>query len=426
MRRSRVYVAALALGLLWSGAALAVEYEGDPRAARPLNQQAVQAYQAENFAEAARLFGETYEVYQHPEFLYNQAQCYRRANQHRQALEVYQRYLRECREPSANVHLHIGDCHMHLSQGDQAIRAYRRYLDNEIVGPGAAHARLALATAQPCEEHDMQVVEEVEQVYAQALRTARNPRRTGEAAQSLIQASGRLGIHDFLFCAGGMYQMDRMWSEAAQAFRSYLATPHPRPEAWVDLASCLLMDGDAAGARQAAQRYLRLEPQGEYAEDAQAIVGSRGGGEGEGGDGGPSAADRARADEIVRDAERLYRERQYRQAIARYRAANAIVPSRANLFNICMCYTSAEDWPNAALQWEEYLRGGDQGNDAVGHVFAAQAYYNSTSYREAIRHAEAYIALAREHELPAEIPNLRYIEGLMRDTARELRRGAEE
>jgi tetratricopeptide (TPR) repeat protein len=416
MRKRLVYVAALAVGLLWAGAAFATDYEGDPDEARPINQRAVEAYQAGNFAEAARLFGQTYEAYQHPEFLYNQAQCYRRAGQYREALDVYQRYLRECRAPSANVHLQIGDCHLHLGQGDQAARAYQRYLDNELVGAGAAHARLALATAEPCDEHDPAVVEEIEQIYQQALRTGHTSRGVPEAAQSLIQAAERLGIHDFLYRAGGMYHMEEMYAEAAQAYRRYAATPHPTPEVWGDLATCLYMQQDMAGAREAAQRYLQLDPDGVYADDARDIIGATGG-EAE----GPSAADRERAAEIVREADRLYRARQYRQAITQYRAANSILPSRANLFNICMCYTSAEDWPNAAQQWEEYLRGGDQGNDAVGHVFAAQAYHNSTAFSEAIDHAEAYIALAREHELPGEIPNLRYVEWIMRDTERQLR-----
>jgi tetratricopeptide (TPR) repeat protein len=418
MNRRGVCIIALVLCSLWAVGAWASEYAGDPEAARPHNERAVQAYEAGDYPGAATEFGEAYRAYQHPEFLYNQAQCRRRAGQYDQALEIYERYLHECHEPSPTVHLHIGDCHMHLNEAEQAVRSYHRYLGCEMFNRGAAHARLALGTDTPCDAHDDAVVQQVEEAYRAALEDYRND--TAAAAQSLIQAAERLHVPEFFWNAGSMYQMDQMWDEAVQTYRRYVQSSHPLPEAWVDLASCLEMTNDMDGARQAAQRYLQIAPHGEAAEDANAIIRSAGGEEG-GGETGPSAEDRTRAAELSREAQRLYQARQYDQAIAQYRAANAIVPTRANLFNICMCLTSAENWPDAALQWEEYLRGGDEGYDAVGHVFAAQAYYMSHSFDRAREHAQAYQRLAEQNELPGEAPNLRYLEGLTRDIERESR-----
>jgi hypothetical protein len=43
----------------------------------------------------------------------------------------------------------------------------------------------------------------------------------------------------------------------------------------------------------------------------------------------------------------------------------------------------------------------------------------SHSFDRAREHAQAYQRLAEQNELPAEGPNLRYIEGLLRDIERE-------
>jgi tetratricopeptide (TPR) repeat protein len=414
-RRVALIITTLALALC-ARAATASEYEGDPEAARPINERAVQAYQAGSFADAARLFQEAYQAYSHPEFLYNRAQSERRAGRFRDALATYQNYVTLSDEPTPNVYLHMGDCMLGLNRPPLAANYYHRYLENEMFGTGAARARLALATDTPCSGHDEATVQQVQQAYEEALETYRT--NTPAAAQALIQSADRLHVPELLYNAAGMYQLDQMWAQAAQTFRRYVAAGHPRLDAWVDLASCLLMQNDNAGAREAAERYLQLAPNGDAAQDARDIISAAGGGAH-----APSAGDRARAAEITREAERLYRAGELRQAIAQYRAANAIVPSRANLFNICMCYTADEDWPNAALQWEEYLRGGDQGNDAVGHVFAAQAYYMSHNLDLAGQHVQAYVRMAEQHDLPGAGRNLRYLHGLTRDIERELRAG---
>ncbi len=415
MRKPRVYVAALALGLLWSGAALASGYEGDPDAARPLNEQAARAYQAEDFAEAARLFGETYEAYQHPEFLFNAGQCYRRADQYEQAVAVYRRHVREAREPSPIAYLHIGDCL--LLQGGhliEAVRAFQQYLDYDLTSEHAAHARIAIGTGLPYERHNPQLVQQVQDHYERAMELYAEPGQERQTAEHLIQGYESLHTGEFLYNAAGVYHMEQMWSNAAEAYRRYLRTPNPRPGAWVDLASCLYMAGDDEGARRAAHRYQSAVNRGPRWEEASDIIRATAGG-----DDAPSAGDRQSAAEAFQRGEQHYGRGELDEALREFRTAYQLAGDRAAQFNIGMCHTSARNWAEAAQHWSEYAQDGDQGADAVAHLFAAQACLEQDNADEARRHLQAYVQRADEHDLPNEAADRRWAEGMLRDAERE-------
>lgn len=412
-RRVALAIATLALALCVRTAA-ASEYDGDPEAARPFDQQARDAYQAENFAEAARLFEQAYEAYHHPEFIFNAGQSFRRAGQYDRAAAAYRRHVQESGEAAPIAYFNIGDC---LRQGDgdliESIRAYQEYLNHDLTSDLAAHARIAIATGLPYERHNTQDVEQVREAYDRAMELYREPGQERQAAESLVQSAERLHIGEFLYDASGIYQIEQMWTEAARTYQRYLETPNPRPGAWVDMAECLLMSGDDAGARRAAQHYMGIMNRGPRWEDASEIVQATVVGEDP-----PSADDRRRAAEAFQRATLHYRRGEVDEALREFRAAYQLSRDRAAQFNVGMCLTSARNWAEAARHWTEYAGGGRFDRDAVAHLFAAQAYLGQGNTDEARHHLQAYIDRADERDLPNEAADRRWAEGMLRDAGR--------
>lgn len=416
MRKPLVYVAALALGLLWSGAALA-SYEGDPDAARPLNEQARQAYAAGNFAQAAPLFEQAFQAYQHPEFLYNRAQCLRRAEQHEQAIAAYQRYTRAGGQ-AAVAHIHIGECLLQLNRRDEATRAFRRYLELQPEGPHAAHAREAVESGRPPSEQDSRDPDrarEAQEYYDRVLRQYNRSEQAGELAQALVEGYEQYNMPEFLHSAAIGYHLAQQPRDAVPMYRRYLQTPAPDPEAWAELGDALAWLDDTEGMLQAYRRYLQLAPRGERAEEVRDLIAYYM----EPSEEHPPREHLQEAREAVHRGQEHYDAGRVTEALREFQSAYERAPDRATLFNIAMCYTSLRNWREAAPRWVEYAQGGGRGRDAVAHLFAAQAFIGAGNPRMARGHLMEYLALADQHELPNEAADRRWAEGMLRDVGRE-------
>jgi tetratricopeptide (TPR) repeat protein len=409
----RTWWLALALALVWLGAASAVE--GDPEAARPINERAVAAYQAGNFVEAAQLFEQTYQAYQHPEFLYNQAQCLRRAGQNEQALAAYQRYV-QAGGPAAVAHIQIGECLTALGRRDEARQAFQRYLELEPDGPHAAHAREAVDSGRPPSEQDRRdpaQAREAQEYYDRALEQYNSSGDADAFISAMREGYQRYNMPEFLLNAAGACQVDSRYADEAALRLQYAETPGAPADAWYSAASSCVMANDDAAALRAFRRYLQLEPRGEHAADASEMVHRL---ENPSGRQSPEQLDQAR--EAVRRAQEHYDAGRVQEALREFERAHQLATDRETFFNICMCYTSLRQWPEAARHWDTYLQSGELGHDAVAHLFAAQAYAGAGSQTEARRHIDRYMELADQYELPNEAVDRRWAEGMRRDTER--------
>ena len=411
--RRKTWWLAVALGLAWVGAASAIE--GDPEAARPLNERAREAYAAGNFVEAAQLFEQSYQAYQHPEFVYNQAQCLRRASQNEAALTAYQRYV-EAGGGAAVAHIQIGECLVALGRRDEARQAFERYLELEPEGPHAAQARQAIDSGQPPSEQDHRRPEEVRDAqtyYDRALEQYTSSSDADAFVQAMTEGHERYNMPEFLASAARALQIEERYEDAAAMYRRYVETPGADAEGWYDLGSALLMISDDDGATQAYQRYLELEPQGQYAADAREMVHRLS---------QPSARASREQVEQAREAVRLARQHydagRLEEALREFERAHGLAADRETYFNICMCYTSLRQWIEATRHWETYLQSGELGHDAVAHLFAAQAYAGAGSQTEARRHVDRYLELADQNDLPNEEADVRWAQDMRGDTER--------
>jgi tetratricopeptide (TPR) repeat protein len=95
MERARFRLCA-GLALIVAAAVVSVPAQADRASrerARALFKAGKAAYAAGQYGEAARLFSEGYELDRQPAFLLNAAQSYRSAAKHKDALELYRKYL---------------------------------------------------------------------------------------------------------------------------------------------------------------------------------------------------------------------------------------------------------------------------------------------------------------------------------------------
>ena len=411
--RRKTWWLAVALGLAWVGAASAIE--GDPEAARPLNERAREAYAAGNFVEAAQFFEQSYQAYQHPEFIYNQAQCLRRASQNEAALTAYQRYV-EAGGGAAVAHIQIGECLTALGRRDEARQAFERYLELEPEGPHAAQARQAIDSGQPPSEQDHRRPEEVRDAqtyYDRALEAYNSSGDADAFIRAMREGHERYNMPEFLLNAAGACQFELRHEDEAALRRQYAETPGAPADAWYQAGNACLLANDHDGALQAYQRYLRLEPQGEHAADAGEMIHRL-----ESPTQPHSMEQIEQAREAVRRGQEHYDAGRVQEALREFEQAHQLAADRQTYFNICMCYTSLRQWPEATRHWETYLRSGELGHDAVGHLFAAQAYAGAGSRTEARRHIDRYIELADQNELPNEEADTRWAQGMRGDTER--------
>ncbi|MBN1918320.1 MAG: tetratricopeptide repeat protein [Verrucomicrobia bacterium] len=405
----------VAFGLVVLSAASALAYEGDPEAARPINERARAAYGAGNYAEAAQLFAQTYQAYGHPEFLYNQAQCLRRAGQNEAALTAYQRYV-DVGGPAAVAHIQIGECLTVLGRRDEARQAFERYLELEPEGPHATQAREAVDSGRPPSEQDRRdpaQAREAQAYYDRALEQYTSSNDLDAFVRAMTEGNERYHMPEFLASAARAYSFEERHQDAAAMYRRYVQTPGASADGWYDLGNALLYCSDDAGAVEAWRHYLQVAPQGQHAAEAGEMVhrlsqpGARATGEQVG-----------QAREAVRLAREHYDAGRVAEALREFERAHGLANDRQIYFNICMCYTSLRRWPAAAQHWETYLESGEMGHDAVAHLFAAQAFLGQNNAASASRHIRRYQELAGQHELPNEAANSRWAEGMARDAGR--------
>ncbi len=425
MKTGAVCVTVLAVLLLTAAHAAATGIEGDPEAARPINDRAVQAYGAGNYAEAARLFEQAYEAYHHPQFLYNAGQSYRRAGSYVEAVGAYSRHLLEAGsaglQPDTTAYIHMGECMLRQNRRAEANQFFERYLREEEARSGrtdipedAEVARRAIATGQFPSEQDRRDPDQLRQ--AQALFDRARAVGSGDvarAAEMYMDGWRRYQMPEFLWNAAFYYQFADNLEQAAARFREYLQTPGADPEGYFALGMVLVSLGQSDEARQALERYLQLRPRGQNVRGAREQLRLLTEGS------GPSADDVRRAREAFATGQRLYRAGQFQQALPHFTTAYQLTHDRAAHFNIAMCCQELHNWQEAANQWDAYARAGDQGGDAVTHLFAARAMLEVGNTSGARQHVQAFLRLADQHELPAEQANRRYAEGLTRDIDRE-------
>jgi tetratricopeptide (TPR) repeat protein len=394
---------------------------GDQARAREEFQEGQRLYVAGNYRDAVRAFQAAYEAWHHPHFLWNIAQSYRRSSQWTEALNHYNRYMREYQQASLppaefpqEVHLHIADCLFELNRPDEAMQALHRYVDQYPEGQYRALAEQCIQQRRApsvVDRRDPDTVRQARQIYQEA--TALHQRQQyREAAERFLEGYRQHGsITEFLYNAAASYRMGRMWADAIREYQRYVETAGAMPDAFIELAQCLHEQGRYEDAVAAYRRYLQQEPQGTFAQDArqyiQTMTAASSGG-------GPlSQEDVQRATEHARRGTAHHEAGRYREALQEYAQGYDIVPDRTLLWNMAMCYLRLREWDQALTAFENDLRGGDAGEDAVAHLAAAECEIELHQPERARQHIEDYLRRADRAELPNEEAGRRRAQSLL-------------
>lgn len=421
MRRVWWWCFGVIVAALWSAEAVASDdggssrtYPGDREAGQELHRRATLAFQERRYAEAGRLFEEAWETYQHPLFMHNVGQCYRRAGRWREAVTAYQRRLELEPAPPNYIHAHIGYCLLQLREREEANRAFRRYLEVEPNGDASVQVRRALETGQWPEGEDRRP--------AEAVRAARDVHERAErlveqgqfqqAAQAYMEGYQQNSqVHELLLNAALCSLWAGQTEQAIETFNRYLQTPGADAGAHVHIAESRISQGNFVAAREAYQRYLQADPDGEFAEQARHIVRFI-----ERLNPVPTNANMAETKQHIGRADEHARARRFRRALSEYEAAYRIVPAMNLRFNVGVCHRGLGNHAQALECFEFYLQQmGDEGNYASVHLDAAACLAGLNRVDEARRHIQAYRARADASELPGEAEN--------REWASEIERG---
>ena len=384
-------------------------YRGDEEVAGPFFDRARRAYDDREYEEAARLLQEAFELHEHPLLAYNIAVCHRMAMNWEAAVTAYRQYLQLCPrdELITDVYISIGDCLLRLDRREEANEAFQHYLDLERDGEYAGQAEQAIEGGEAPSDQDRrdpQAVRAAQEVCNRAAALWEED-QFEQAALLFLRGYERMPeMHEFLYNAGLCYLDAQAWGDAARTFSRYVRTPGAAHDAWVFLAECSAEQFDFWGAVEAYERYLELEPHGTYAEEARAFISDTMPAEGEEArvETGATPGELQRARELVMDADDHYAAERYQEALDCHLRAYEIVPARTLLFNIALTYETMERWAEAVDYYEQFLRGGDGGIDAVIHLWVAQCLMHINRPQEAARHVGQYLALADEHDLPNE------------------------
>ena len=377
------------------------QYEGDAEAGRALERQGVAAFQEHQYAEAARLFEQAWDVYQHPRYQYNVGQCYRHARRWAEAVAAYRRRLELEPPPRNYINAHIGYCLLQLRNREEANEAFRRYLELDPDGDVAPQVRQAIETGSWPEGEGRRAPEIVQQ-SRQVHERARQLSDAGEfeqAAEAYMEGYRQFSqVHELLLNAGLCYMWARRTEQAIETFTQYLQTPGADTAAIAHLAECRLAEGDLPGGRDTYQRYLQQDPDGEFAQEARQVIRfiSRL-------DPMPTRANLAEAKEhIARGNEHVHAGR-YRRAQREYEAAYEIIPLASARYNIGLCHFRRRQYDEALTYLLRYMEErGDEGNYASVHVDVAACFANLNRDEEAMQHIRAYRARADAAELPRE------------------------
>jgi len=383
---------------------------GDRQTARPIFVQARTAYNERRYQEAIGLFRQAHEAWPHPAFLYNIGQCYRHLDNGEQAVQFYQQYVEGCRNAGSAaelqpiVHINMAECYHMMGRTDEARQALQRYLNDAPGGQDRATAQAAIESGRsPAEQErrDPQAVAQARAIHDEAQALFERGRYR-EAAERFLEGYRRFNnITELLESAAIAYERAEMWAEAAQAYRQYLETAGARRDAYVSLACVLHRQGQYQDAIAAYRRYLELEPGGEFAEDARQYIQSMtaaGGGEG----GTPSPQTLQRAREHFRRGDQHYNAGRYPEALDEYGRAYDLIPHADTLFNMAMCRFRQRAWDRALTDFENILRAGDTGANAMVHLRAAECLLELSRPLAAEEHVRDYLRRADEAELPEE------------------------
>jgi len=226
-------------------------------------------------------------------------------------------------------------------------------------------------------------------------------------------------LHELLYNAGLAYLDARMWREAADAFARYVRTPGADHDALAFLAECYDELYEFVNAVRAHERYIEVEPQGTYADQARDYIRAMTSGAAEGGEAGhPPSRERVdNAERMYAQGMELFREGRYDQARHAFELAYMAVPDRNFHFNIGRCDEELENWAGARASYESYLQGGDQGRAASGHLFLARVLLHLSEWSEASRQIRAYVDRANAEHLPNEIADLRWARELLQQAS---------
>lgn len=394
-------------------------YPGDSDAGWPHWQRARTAYVAGNYQDSIQELEAAYRVYQHPSIQFNLGQSHRRLGHYQDALTAYNRYLETCPESERTnaVYVFIGECQLGLNHREEANQAFRRYLALEEAGEMAEQARRAIETGQPVSEQDRRDPDRV--------RLARDLTRRAEAmwdaeqfrqaAELFLSGYGRWPeMHELLYNAALAYMEGELWDDAAQTFRRYVQTPGAEHDAWAFLAESLHEAWNFADALEAYQRYLQLEPTGQYADYAREYVQSiTPSPHGRSATEHPSEEDMQNAETAYSQAMRAFEDARYEEARRGFEAAYMTVPDRNLYFNMGRCDEELGNWAGARTCYQGFLEAGDQSTAAVVHLFLARVLLHLNQRSDASTQIRAYVDRARDAELPNEPANLAWARQLL-------------
>jgi len=405
-----------------AGASAPSRIPGDEAAARPFFDRARQAYSEQRYVEAARLFQQTYDAWNHPLFLYNRGQSLIRASQWQEALQAFEGHVaafedsglpREQFDPIA--YIQIAECQHRLGQRDAARESLQRYIEanpqgaltpevRECVESGAAPSTIGARDPQDVEA-SRRVFDEAEALCGQG--------QYREAAERFLEGYNQhTDVTELLYNAASSYMMARMWREAIEAFDRYVQTPGASPEAFIELAQAHHELGQYTEAVAAYRRYIELEPNGTFSEDARQYIQTMEAQTGSGA-GQPSPENMQRAREFFDQAMAHYEAGRYREALEAFERAHDLVPTRESLYNIARCYSELGEWARALTNYENVLQGGDRGRDATVRMRLGQCLVELGRFDEARQHLDRFLQVADQDDIPEEEACRQYVNQLL-------------
>lgn len=384
-----------------SGDPPATTYPGNQEEGTQLERRAVRAFQERRYAEAARLFGQAWEAYQHPRYQYNLGQCSRHAERWLQAVAAYRRRL-ELQPPPLNfIHAHIGYCLLRAGRREEANQALRRYLELEPSGDVAPQVRQALESGRWPEDagpRPAQTVEAARRIHERADQLCEQA-QFRQAAEAYMEGYRQHNtIHEFLMNASLCYLWARQVDQATETINQYLRTPSPDPEAYAILADCRETEGDLAAVLEAYRRYLQLAPDGDRALIARRVVGSL-----SRFDEMPTRQQATEAKQHLNRANQHAQAGRHNQAIRAYLDAWAGWPTPTIRFNLGLCYYHTRRYDEALTALTAYMEQmGDEGNYASVHLDIADVLVALDRNDEAMQHIRTFRRRAEAADLPRE------------------------
>ena len=201
-----------------------------------------------------------------------------------------------------------------------------------------------------------------------------------------------------MFNAALAYCDAQAWDDALATLRRYLETPDPLPEAVARVAEVQTVQGDLAGSLETYRRYLELDSDGNFSEQARQIVRSLGRLERI-----PTGAELAQAKLVYIRALAHCNAGRYNSAVRDLLEAWEGMPVPVIRFNLGVCYRNLRRHGAALRCFTDYMDvTGDRGKEASVHLDIARCLIDLDRHDEALEHIRTYRERADEEELPGE------------------------